>query len=549
MHCIHSGPAGGGVCVTDCENFCNDQDAVCKGTASQYTNKDECRNECMLGWDKGMVGDTAGNTLECRQRAVNVNSCVDTTIEGGVCKDTCESFCTQAMAVCSTTYATKSACLTACGTWGAGVAIATEGNTLACRAYHLRVAALPGNALDHCPHASASGGNVCVDPCINFCTLDQLICTNKNWANNAACATDCAKYKLGFKGATTGNTLSCRRYHLGVASLDESDTAAVTLHCGHSGPNPTDFCVDPTPTPPPASTPPTMAPAPVDNPDCKQGGKDFKQCTTVSGLFISWTRRASDYDIAVTASETGIFLGVGVGYSAMVGSEAVVGYGSAHIKKYTLGGRSADAVTVKATQGISSASVMQANGKITMMWTATGDMAPNKMIYSKGPAPASGDTLSFHTRGYGTLTIDWGSAGFAPPSIAPPSTGGTSTGALGCAEFCSEIMTGCTGTNSQFGSNSQCLFSCNGWARGTPGDSKGDSFACRYYHLGVAVGRDGGTPALAVHCPHAGKNGGGVCVDAAGPTPPSPTPAPKISAAPALSMSAPALLAFLALLA
>jgi hypothetical protein len=50
---------------------------------------------------------------------------------------------------------------------------------------------------------------------------------------------------------------------------------------------------------------------------------------------------------------------------------------------------------------------------------------------------------------------------------------------------------------------------CATWAEGTEGDTTGDSVQCRIYHAG---GPAAGDPGL--HCPHAGPDGGGVCVAA-----------------------------------
>ena len=47
---------------------------------------------------------------------------------------------------------------------------------------------------------------------------------------------------------------------------------------------------------------------------------------------------------------------------------------------------------------------------------------------------------------------------------------------------------------------------------GTAGDSTGDTFACREYHVDTAL-RD---KAFTTHCPHAGTLGGGVCADDVG---------------------------------
>jgi hypothetical protein len=70
-------------------------------------------------------------------------------------------------------------------------------------------------------------------------------------------------------------------------------------------------------------------------------------------------------------------------------------------------------------------------------------------------------------------------------------------------------MDNCTGDNAQYSSEAECLDYCNNvgnWQDGAKGDTEGDTIACRIYH--------GNAPAIAdaaLHCPHAGPSGGGVC--------------------------------------
>ena len=77
---------------------------------------------------------------------------------------TCDSYCTKVVANCTGTnaqFANNGACLGTCSAWAAGTAGATTGNSLACRMYHLSVAATDTTqAGTHCPHtttASAAG--------------------------------------------------------------------------------------------------------------------------------------------------------------------------------------------------------------------------------------------------------------------------------------------------------------------------------------------------------------------------------------------------------
>jgi plastocyanin len=78
-----------------------------------------------------------------------------------------------------------------------------------------------------------------------------------------------------------------------------------------------------------------------------------------------------------------------------------------------------------------------------------------------------------------------------------------------CAEYCDALDANCTGDNAQFNNNADCRLTCNTYENlGAEGDTSGDSLACRTYHAGDPAAADPTT-----HCPHAGVDGGGVCVE------------------------------------
>ncbi len=132
-------------------------------------------------------------------------------------------------------FTSQASCEGTCSAWMAGTAGATSGNTLACRGYHLGVAATgTAAAATHCPHAGPGGGGACGANCEGFCTVAQAKCAGQ-FADNTACMTACS----GFTNATamytsmgngSGNTFACRLYHLTVAA---TDTASATTHCPH----------------------------------------------------------------------------------------------------------------------------------------------------------------------------------------------------------------------------------------------------------------------------------------------------------------------------
>jgi hypothetical protein len=159
---------------------------------------------------------------------------------------TCTDYCTGIQAACTGAkqqYATTASCVGACAGFPAGTVGATSGNSFACRAYHLGLAATdPGT---HCKHAGPSGGDndptdtaagVCGEACDSFCDVALKTCTGANqvWADKPACMTECKTYKADVADYSTADTskndFGCRLYHLTVAGTDAS---AATLHCKH----------------------------------------------------------------------------------------------------------------------------------------------------------------------------------------------------------------------------------------------------------------------------------------------------------------------------
>jgi hypothetical protein len=162
---------------------------------------------------------------------------------------TCPAYCTQIAAACTGAnqqYGTGTSdfCAATCGTYTVGTGASDTGNTLSCRAYHLSVAAMPGMADAHCPHAGpagfAGGGGCGGSACANFCALVASACTGaagtmsaNPYADTAACMTACAAFPdlatVPYNAnATGGNSLACRLYHATAAVGDPM------VHCGHT---------------------------------------------------------------------------------------------------------------------------------------------------------------------------------------------------------------------------------------------------------------------------------------------------------------------------
>lgn len=70
--------------------------------------------------------------------------------------------------------------------------------------------------------------------CTSYCAAIETACTGPNlqYLDTDTCKAMCAKLTVGTEGATSGNTLACRVYHLGLASQGGTNA---DQHCGHAG--------------------------------------------------------------------------------------------------------------------------------------------------------------------------------------------------------------------------------------------------------------------------------------------------------------------------
>ena len=162
-----------------CDAYCDLYLSAC-ADFSEYDNKESCLAQCNQ-WPEGSLDASSGDSLGCRLYHATVADSTDPAVHcphagpsGGeiadmpVCVDDgapdCASYCTVYFQNCTgdnDVYAGDAdACATACKGWYAGAKEDTAGDTIGCRTYHAG-AALGDPAL-HCPHASPSGGGVCV---------------------------------------------------------------------------------------------------------------------------------------------------------------------------------------------------------------------------------------------------------------------------------------------------------------------------------------------------------------------------------------------------
>ncbi len=96
----------------------------------------------------------------------------------------------------------------------------------------------------------------------------------------------------------------------------------------------------------------------------------------------------------------------------------------------------------------------------------------------------------------------------APTTDSAPA--GDAGPTLSCTTYCTTILAACgsadggVGGNAQYYDTANCMSTCALFAPGTYGESA-NSLGCRQYHADLA------TTGPAVHCPHAGAGGGGLC--------------------------------------
>ena len=487
--------------------FCSEYAATCasNGHSDPYVDCVAATVSLM----HGTIGaTTAGNTLSCRVYHLSLakSSPLNAAIHcphasltgGGVCVDPSPpppaSFCSDYDSVCS--VPSKGVPYADCGSSVAMMAPGTPGSgasadTLACRQYHLGLAATGDNAATiHCPHASLDGGGVCVNasppPPSFFCAEYASTCnTGSSSADflSAAysdCASDTTAMPQGVSGSNAaGNTLSCREYHLRLAMQSASNAA---IHCPHASASGGGVCVEA--SPPPSAIPPMALSIDLGN-----------------GITLSFVPGATDVAITVTYAGTS-WLGFGVTPSGMVGSKIVIGSmvdGQLAALKYDATGYVAP--SADATQDFTAMSFSQANGMSTLSFNAPltwleqfSNGSPQVSVLA---AHGTGNVLAYHGTTKKVSVIN----SFRAPA---PTT------------FCTKYIATCVATNYST-AYPDCASAIQLMDAGVDGsNAAGDTLSCRQYHLGLAESSDNAAP---VHCPHASASGGGVCVYASPPPP------------------------------
>lgn len=152
------------------------------------------------------------------------------------------------------------------------------------------------------------------------------------------------------------------------------------------------------------------------------------------------------------------------------------------------------------TEGLEESSTDMMDGGTSDAMPSTSDSGPEgTSSVSAGDDSNDGGETSGPTTDDGT---DGGGTDDGPGG----STGGEAP-ALDCGSYCDIYMDAC-GDYSEYANTQHCVDHCGQWPLGAEEDIAGDSLGCRLYHVTVASGTD---PAL--HCPHSGPSGDGVCWD------------------------------------
>ncbi len=162
---------------------------------------------------------------------------------GSSCPTTvsCSNYCDFFESTCTGPNAgvDKTTCNSLCNKLGManlGTLMDTSKDTVGCRMYHTCAASMSAsNATTHCPHANIwSAMDTCGTQCDAFCTIEIATCTGANaqFGGMNECLSACGAWMAGKPTDTSGNTLGCREYHLGVASQSDANAA---MHCPHTG--------------------------------------------------------------------------------------------------------------------------------------------------------------------------------------------------------------------------------------------------------------------------------------------------------------------------
>jgi len=386
---------------------------------------------------------------------------------GGAPADDCETYCDQMEQNCAGTYGDRAACMNACSVFPTdGAPGATEGNSLQCRLYHGGAPAMMDAAL-HCPHAAAEGGGVCGSLCDVYCDNMEANCAG-TYPDRAACMSACGELPVdGAVGATDGNSVQCRIYHASFPAVADAG-----LHCPHASAEGGNVC---------GSYCDVYCGLMADN--CEGYYADDAACQNACSALRT--------DGAPNATE-GNSLQCRI-YHASFPAAADPALHCSHAMPEggnVCGGicdvycdlmeQNCPGSFVNRDFCLGSCALFPADG---MPNATEGDSAQCRIYHASFPAAADPGTHCPH-------------AG---------SGGGNVCGGY-CDVYCGLMADNCPGS---YANVDACLTACRLFPQDGPADAQtGNNVQCRIYHAGYPASADAST-----HCPHAGPDGAGVCVD------------------------------------
>jgi hypothetical protein len=154
---------------TVCDDYCTAQETNCVG-ANVITFDADCETDC-AAFTLGEDGDTGADTAYCRLYHAGAPAATDPALHcphaspsgGGVCT-VCAEYCALVAENCvgDNAITFDADCETDCAAYTLGEDGDTGADTAHCRLYHAGAPAATDPAL-HCPHASPSGGGVCIE--------------------------------------------------------------------------------------------------------------------------------------------------------------------------------------------------------------------------------------------------------------------------------------------------------------------------------------------------------------------------------------------------
>ncbi len=494
LHCDHAGPSGGGVCGTWCDNYCDLMDHNCTGANAQYSWYDHCQNACAFMDDTDVAGATGGNTVQCRIYHAGV---AGSDVDNGSAATHCPHAGESGDGVCASA---------AIGDGGEACADAVPIDTFPATA----AGDLDGAANDHAPSAGCPGW--VDDPPVD--DPDEVYSFTPPQSGSYAIeiegadivyvASDCDDMPatcVGYidtvvtDGPLVVDLTAGTQYFIIVSVYDAlwglpTYTLDISTAC-------LPFCPDG------AECGSDLCGGTCGPPEGCDGGFICDSQVCVDPATIEGNICDTAFEIA------------GLPYSNSSDTTvATADFSSSQCGAIFAGGASTDHVyKLPVSDTWLYEVIVTPTG-----WDAT--------LYGADTCEAE-PTCGFHTDdGFGgdvesaTLALHAGTDfyffvdGWSDSS--PQSEGAyditVDYRAPSCDDYCTVITDNCADADAQYADKDACLDACTtaNWDPGEIAETGSDTISCRTYHA-IVAGSDPGT-SEAIHCPHAGADGGGGCV-------------------------------------